>query len=46
MRANALKYNQSWDTAYFLIIRDVISGGIDVPNGQTLTVNYREQAAI
>ncbi len=46
VRANALKYNQGWDTAYFLIIRDVIPGGIDVPNGQTLTVNYREQAAI
>lgn len=28
------------------IIRDVISGGIDVPNGQTLTVNYRPQATI
>ena len=46
VRANALKHNQSWDTAHFLIIRDVILGGIDVPNGQTLTVNYREQAAI
>jgi len=46
VKANALKYNQNWDTAYFLIIRDVISGGINVPNGQTLTVNYREQAAI
>lgn len=46
VRANVLKYNQSWATAYFLIIRDVISGGIDVPNGQTLTVNYREQAVI
>ena len=28
---------------YFLAIRDVISGGISVPNGQTMTVNYREQ---
>lgn len=26
---------------YFLTIRDVIAGGISVPNGQTLTVNYR-----
>lgn len=31
---------------YFLTIRDVIGGGISVPNGQTLTVNYRLQAAI
>ena len=29
---------------YFMIIRDVIAGGISVPNGQTLTVNYRPQA--
>ena len=33
-------------TRYFMIIRDVISGGIAVPNGQTLTVNYRPQAVI
>lgn len=34
-----------WNTAgYFLLIRDVIAGGLLVPNGQTLTVNYREQA--
>jgi len=26
---------------YFLAIRDVVSGGISVPNGQTLTLNYR-----
>ncbi|MBA7564254.1 hypothetical protein ES708_05916 [subsurface metagenome] len=31
---------------YFMTIRDVIGGGILVPNGQTLTVNYRPQAAI
>jgi len=31
---------------YFMIIRDVIAGGINVPNGQTLTVNYREQAGV
>ncbi len=31
---------------YFLAIRDVIAGGISVPNGQTLTVNYRIQAVV
>jgi len=31
---------------YFMTIRDVIGGGILVPNGQTLTVNYRPQAVI
>jgi hypothetical protein len=31
---------------YFLVIRDVIAGGILVANGQTLTVNYRPQAVI
>ena len=31
---------------YFLLIRDVIAGGIVVPNGQTLTVNYRPQAVV
>ena len=30
----------------FMIIRDVIAGGIPVPDGQTLTVNYREQAVV
>jgi hypothetical protein len=30
----------------FLTIRDVIGGGITVPDGQTLTVNYRPQAVI
>lgn len=29
-----------------LFIRDVIAGGILVPNGQTLTINYRIQAAV
>ncbi len=28
---------------FFMIIRDVIGGGISIPNGQTLTVNYRPQ---
>jgi len=31
---------------YFMLIRDVIAGGIAVPNGQTLTVNYRLQAIV
>jgi hypothetical protein len=31
---------------YFMIIRDVIAGGIAVPPGQTLTVNYRPQAVV
>lgn len=34
------------NTKNFMIIRDVISGGIAVANGQTLTVNYREQAVV
>ena len=33
-------------TYYFMTIRDVIGGGINVPNGQTLTVNYRPQATV
>jgi len=33
-------------TYYFMIIRDVIAGGIAVPDGETLTVNYREQAVV
>ena len=39
---------QAYDDAYqyFMTIRDVIAGGISVPNGQTLTVNYRIQAVI
>jgi len=31
---------------YFLTIRDVIAGGIVIPNGQTLTVNYRPQCVV
>jgi len=33
-------------TYYFMTIRDVIAGGIAVPDGQTLTVNYRQQAVV
>lgn len=29
---------------YFMTIRDVVTGGISIPNGDTLTVNYRIQA--
>ncbi len=41
-------YVQGLDGAirYFMTIRDVIAGGIAVPNGQTLTVNYREQVVV
>ncbi len=39
-------YDIEDNTYYFMIIRDKIDGGIAVPDGQTLTVNYREQAAI
>lgn len=41
-------YVQGWDAVarYFMTIRDVIAGGIAVPNGQTLTVNYREQVVV
>ena len=41
-------YVQGWDgvARYFMTIRDVIAGGIAVPNGQTLTVNYREQVVV
>lgn len=42
-------YVRAFDGAaayYFMIIRDVIAGGIAVPDGQTLTVNYREQAVV
>jgi len=31
-------------TKYILIARDVVSSGITVPNGQTLTVNYKIRA--
>ena len=37
------KYNT---IRHFMVIRDVIGGGIAVPAGQTLTVNYREQAVV
>jgi hypothetical protein len=33
-------------TYYFMTLRDVIGGGIAVPNGQTLTLNFRIQASI
>ena len=36
----------SGGACYFMIIRDVIAGGIIITNGQTLTVNYRPQAVI
>ncbi|GAH71984.1 unnamed protein product, partial [marine sediment metagenome] len=39
-------YDTEDDTYYFMIIRDVIAGGIAVPDGQTLTVNYREQVQV
>jgi len=41
-------YVVGWDGAarYFMAIRDVIASGIVVPSGQTLTVNYREQAVV
>ena len=44
--ALAVQHNGSAQSAYFMIIRDMISGGVDVPNGQTLTINYREQATV
>lgn len=31
---------------YFMAIRDVIAGGMVVPNGETLTVNYRPTAVV
>lgn len=41
-------YSRGYDGSirYFMLIRDVIAGGIAVPNGQTLTVNYRPQAVV
>lgn len=39
-------YGAGTGIEYFLLVRDVIGGGINVPNGQTLTVNYRPQATI
>ena len=33
-------------TRYFMTIRDLIVGGIVVPNGETLTINYRLMAQV
>jgi hypothetical protein len=33
-------------TRYFMTIRDLIVGGISVPNGETLTINYRLLAQV
>ena len=46
VRARAVSYYGSYEDQYFMVIRDVITGGIAVPDGQTLTVNYREQAVV
>jgi hypothetical protein len=46
VRARAVSYGGGTEDQYFMVIRDVIAGGIAVPNGQTLTVNYREQAVV
>ena len=46
VKAEAVRYGGWTEDRYFMVIRDVISGGIDVPVGQTLTVNYREQAVV
>lgn len=43
---NFYSIEASLTVGYFMIIRDVIGGGIAVPNGQTLTVNYRPQAVV
>jgi len=34
------------ESCYFMVLRDVIAAGIEVPDGQTLTINYRLQAAV
>ena len=41
-------YVEAYDgsTRYFMIIRDVIGGGIAIPVGQTLTANYRPIATV
>jgi len=36
----------TYTTTYHMILRDVIGGGINVPNGQTLTINYRPIATV
>ena len=41
-----VKGNLLTTTYYFMTIRDVITGGMAVPNSQTLTVNYRPQAVV
>jgi len=46
VRARAVNYYGSYEDQYFMVIRDIIAGGIAVPDGQTLTVNYREQAVV
>jgi len=46
VRASAVDYGGGYGDRYFMVIRDVIAGGLAVPNGQTLTVNYREQAVV
>lgn len=46
VRAIGLDFEDANKDYYFLIIRDVISGGISVDDGQTLTVNYREQVMV
>lgn len=38
--------DSGYTVRYFMTVRDVIGGGISVPNGQTLTLNYRPQAVI
>jgi hypothetical protein len=43
LAVKAYRFDTTW---YVLTIRDVIAGGILVPNGQTLTVNYRPQALV
>jgi len=39
-------YSKGYSTYNFMTIRDVIALGIAVPDGQTLTINYRLQAAV
>ena len=39
-------FDAEGNTRYILVIRDVVGGGIAVPNGETLTVNYRIQATV
>ncbi len=39
-------YGYGTISGYFMTLRDVIGGGIAVPNGQTLTINYRPQVVV